>query len=654
MIEIVGHPGSAEYDAAISIKQALSKLWPGIEESPPEVDTIRIAANVKLSGFKVSDVDVVVVGRLKSGRFFVPNRVVKDHEGNVVKGKVEVQSFAVAIEEKSHDPNGVQVSGDTVSVRYNNRGRPEWKNATDQNIDQVHAIKSYLANTGAPSAWVYRLLVMSGLDKVRSAGTLSRGFSGRDFFTALASVNGLRRLGQGYRVNSFKDNEASRALNATIFSETIPTGLDRKRMDRIAARTELADRLASELGSKRLHLRGHGGTGKTVLLLQAAVRAYEEYDKRTLVLTYNHALAADIQRLLALMGIPSAHEGGGIEVRTVMSFTCAWMSKLGVLADEEELSEERYRAICREALEYVASGAIEKTEIDRLKSDHWVEFEFDAILVDEAQDWPQAEADLLCRSFGADTISIADGREQYVRGKPTNWKRGAAEPRDLELVPLKRALRMKSNLSRFANQVAETAGLRWSIEDNDKAGGGHVIIANHPYSELQDVWARVFQSAAERGNKKVDLLHCVPPSAVVEDEMPRSVLARAFEEAGEKVWDGVSPFVRRDFPRSAECLRVVQYQSCRGLEGWVTVLDGLDEFWELKRSEYLRESSSGGMGSRSQEEVAEEYAWRWVMIALTRPIDTLVVTLRNPTSLLGRGLAVVARRHVDFVEWLEA
>lgn len=652
MIEVIGSEGNAEYDAAQAIKRALAQLWPGIESSPPEEDHIKIAANVKLSGFKVSDVDVVVVGRLRPGRFFVPNRAVKDNDGNIVTERVEVRSFAVAIEEKSHDPAGVRINGDTVSVRYNNNGRPEWKSATDQNVDQIHAIRGYLDNSGAPSAWVYRLLLMSGLDRVRSAGTLARGFSGRDFFTALVSVNALRRMGRSYLVSSFKGNEAGRAVGASIFQDAIPTGLDRKRMDKVAARSEVASSLASELGAKRVHLRGHGGTGKTILLLQAAVRAYEDYDKRILVLTYNHALAADIQRLLAMMRIPSAQEGGGVEVRTVMSFTCSWLSKLGILADEEGLSEDGYRALCREGFEYVTSGAIEGSEIEQLKSDNWLEFEFDAIFVDEAQDWPQAEADLLCTCFGADKVSIADGREQYVRGNPTNWKRGPTKPGNLELVPLNRALRMKSNLARFANQIAETAGLHWSVEDNDQAGGGQVLIADQPYHQLPDLWAKVFESAEKRGNRKVDLLHCVPPSSVHGVDGARSLLAQAFEAADEETWDGVSPTARRDFPRSADCLRIVQYQSCRGLEGWVTVLDGLDEFWEMKRQEWLRQPRASETGGRTLEEMAQKYAWRWVMIALTRPIDTLVVTLRDPDSVLGKVLLSVARRNTDFVDRL--
>tara|TARA_R110002072_G_scaffold13135_8_gene55519 strand:- start:4873 stop:6831 length:1959 start_codon:yes stop_codon:yes gene_type:complete len=648
VIEIVGHEGSAEYAAALAIRQALASLWPGLEETPAEEDHVRIAANAKLSGFKVSDVDVIVVGRLRPGRYFVPSRAVKDSDGNVVNEKIEVRSFAVAIEEKSHDPSGVRIAGDAVTVRYTKNGRTEWKSATDQNVDQVHAVQGYLANGGAKSVWVYRALVMSGLDRVRSAVALSRGFTGRDFFTALVSVNGPRHLGRGYVVSSFRGDEAEIALGASVFEETVPTGLDRKRMDRIAARSELASRLAGEIGTKRVHLRGHGGTGKTVLLLQAAFSAYEEYDKRVLVLTYNHALAADIQRLLAMMHVPSGPGGGGIEVRTVMSFTYSWLGKLGLLADEEELSGERYRELCEEALEYIASGTIGPADIESIKDENWNEFEYDAILVDEAQDWPQAEAGLLCSCFGADKVSLADGREQYVRGEPTNWKRGVTKAEELELVPLQRALRMKSNLARFANAVAETSGLRWSVEDNDKAGGGEVIISLRPYAETPDLWKKVFESGRSRGNKKLDLLHCVPPSTVSGADNPRSRLADAFRAAGEQAWDGVSPFVRRDFPRSVDCLRVVQYQSCRGLEGWVTVLDGLDEFWEAKRVERLRIHPGPDAGGRSAEELAGEFAWRWVMIALTRPIDTLVITLRDPGSIPGKVIMSVAGRHRDF------
>ena len=44
-------------------------------------------------------------------------------------------------------------------------------------------------------------------------------------------------------------------------------------------------------------------------------------------------------------------------------------------------------------------------------------------------------------------------------------------------------------------------------------------------------------------------------------------------------------------------------------------------------------------------------AWRWAMIALTRPIDTLVVTFADPSSYVATALAKAAAHHADFVEW---
>ena len=44
MIEIIGHEGSDEYEAAIALKEAFTKMWPGCESSPLGQDDVRIAA----------------------------------------------------------------------------------------------------------------------------------------------------------------------------------------------------------------------------------------------------------------------------------------------------------------------------------------------------------------------------------------------------------------------------------------------------------------------------------------------------------------------------------------------------------------------------------------------------------------------------------
>ena len=42
----------------------------------------------------------------------------------------------------------------------------------------------------------------------------------------------------------------------------------------------------------------------------------------------------------------------------------------------------------------------------------------------------------------------------------------------------------------------------------------------------------------------------------------------------------------------------------------------------------------------------------WLMIALTRAIDTLVITLKNPFSKEGKVLKVLADEYSDYVTWI--
>lgn len=310
--------------------------------------------------------------------------------------------------------------------------------------------------------------------------------------------------------------------------------------------------------------------------------------KRTLVLTYNTALAADIQRTLALMSIPSDGAGGGISVRTVMSFMYAWLSKLG-LTDGGDETFQAYEDRCQEALDYIAAGTISEQEINTALHANPIELGLDAIIVDEAQDWPQVEADLLCRLYEGSKVSLADGIDQLVRGTATNWKASVAGlPRTTGSRHLSEGLRMKASLCNFANAFANEVGLPWHVEPNGKAAGGRIIVTKGNYDDLVEQQKLLLADAITAGNMPIDMLHCVPPSSVEDLDGRRvSRLSRAFVANGWECWDGVDDRQRRNYPRSANMLRVLQYESCRGLEGWTVVLDGFDEFWELKRDQML-------------------------------------------------------------------
>ncbi|MGO4624959.1 DNA/RNA helicase [Ensifer sp. 2YAB10] len=649
MIELVGIPGSPEHDAALAIKQAFVQTWPDIEVSPAEDDLIRIASNVKLSGHKVSDIDVVVMARLRSKRYIVTNTVINDTDGNrILGGQVRVRSFVSAIEVKDHTADGMQIAAGGVMVRYNGK----WKSATDQNEEQRYALLEYLQGTTNANPWVYRCLMLRGIDqlpKVRgrihpSAGAVPGQFTAASLLVAMAAVNGIPKMGNEYVIRSANDEVMEQVIDDALLLPMVPSDLDRKRMDRIAARPAEAQELAALLGEHRVHLRGHGGTGKTILLLQAAYEAYVRHGKRCLLLTYNTALAADIQRTLALMNIPADGEGGGLAIRTVMSFMFSWLRRLGVAGDGE-LDFSTYDAKCREALDYIDQGAVGEAEIEAIKAEDFIQFDFDVVLIDEAQDWPQAEADLLCRLYGGNRVSLADGMSQLVRGNPTNWKSSVIGQPKIGQRHLQGGLRMKANLCFFANALAEEVGLPWRVDVNRDAPGGRVVVIERSYCDAPDLQREVMASALKSGNMPLDLLHCVPPSGVIDKEGFRiSRLSQSFMRQGWSVWDAVDDRVRRQFPRSTEELRIVQYESCRGLEGWATVLEGLDEFWELKRSQAPRDFQDGlGTGSSP-----EAIAWRWCMIPLTRPIDTLVITC-PANSVVGQVLAAMRKKLPDVV-----
>lgn len=658
MIEVIGTNGTSEYLAACEIKAAFERTWPGISSSPIEEDNIRVCAGLKLSGYRISDIDVVIVGRLGPRRFVAPKRTFKDQNGNTItSGRIRISTIVATIEVKDQDPQGVQLSAGGVMVRY----RDGWSSATEQNVNQCIALRDYLADTGSRDVWVYRTVLLRGLVALPSSrgkqlpesGAVSSGFSGEALLMSMVQVNHVFRDSSGdFVMSSTKVAEADRVLDNRLFQAVRPSRLDRRRMDLLSSRSADVDEIANQLGVKRFHLKGVGGAGKTVLLLQAARAACEGRNVRTLFLTYNHALAADVQRLLHLLGIPAAGQGGGIEVDTVMSFMFGWLRHLGVATGDELGEFEGYEKKCSEALQLIRGGGATRADIAAVKSSEWGRFGYDAIVVDEAQDWPQPEADLLCELYGEEAITIADGTGQLVRGRATNWNGPGVAISGRSVRNLGTCFRMKANLTRFANMVAERAGFPWRAEEHPEARGGRILLAKVGYPGLARLRAGLIERALSEGNSKVDFLHCVAPTSVqLRGNSRVSALGQTLLAEGHDIWDGVDPLVRKDFPRSVDQFRIVQYESCRGLEGWITVLDELDVFWERKRQEHL---VAGKFPPMSDPEVqAKQEAWRWVMIALTRPIDTLVVTIRDEDSDCSKVLLGVARTSIDIVERVE-
>jgi hypothetical protein len=203
--------------------------------------------------------------------------------------------------------------------------------------------------------------------------------------------------------------------------------------------------------------------------------------------------------------------------------------------------------------------------------------------------------------------------------------------------------------------MAATLGIQnWDLEPNSDAAGGRVIIvegdlAGNP--ELLRIWC---DQAQALGNSPVDMLACVPPLLV--DHQRQDQLCRPaaeYEADGGVVWDGTSRDIREQYPTHRDQLRFVQYDSCRGLEGWTVFNYLLEELWEYKRSQWFLEDHPVDDLYESADEAAELHASRWVMIPLTRAIDTLVINVGTRPSSLKSALLKVASQRGDFVEWID-
>jgi len=652
MIEIIGANEGQEYEAAVHLRKLILAVWPDLSQHPD--NHVKLFVSLKLYGQRYEDIDVFVVGHFSQPREFDVEMKFYPRDGEpVLPRRAYVRNFALAVEVKSHDASGVQFDDKLVSVKYP-RG---WECVTEKAFKQVFELKSYLKRAGLPSPYVKDLVFMTGLREADLPARPHNCFGIDASFEKILNIVGQVSqplVKDRFATISFGPDENFHAIlspEATVLKTMEPTSLDRRRMDRIV-KSALPDEWLDDLAKKQIVIRGRGGVGKTVILLQMAYRAFDNAGMRSLVLTYNKALVADMRRTMALLGVPRHLAKGGIGIETVHAFIGRLMSELGIIGSEDDFLGN-YEKHKQGLLDYLRSGAVSKSDLKSLIEENADDFAWDVIFVDEGQDWPSNEIEILRTVFRPEQIVVADGVDQYVRDSVADWDAGLS--RDL-LRPrrLRRCLRMKANLAHFVADCASALGLEnWDLEPNPDANGGRVIIVEGKMARDTAIFERLKEEAAELGNYPVDLLACVPPSLVVhEEDQTYAIPGRAIQQAGGLVWDASSMDVRENYPTERDALRIVQYDSCRGLEGWTVFNYAFDDFYDYKLNQWLLSPPDLGGLFDTKEDLAAAFAAQWVMIPITRAMDTLVINVSTRPSRLKDVLKHVHERRNDFVEWI--
>lgn len=654
MIDIIGPEESPEYAAAQALRNAIVDAWPDACDANNTDDMIYLVAAAKCYGQKVADIDLVVYVDLKN------RQPVNSGDNN----RVYVQSLCLTIELKSHEPAGVQFDGNQVRVRY----KQHWSDVSEQAHQQRVSLQKFLEAQGLPQApWITALIWLPNVTAQhlpkRSHNIIHSGASWEQILERALVVLGNRpriitSVAGGAagpwvvdvcpkRSTREDIRNAMRALTARLTA----TPLDRRRIESLSKQRILEDgkKYVDKLGEQLLIFRGRGGTGKTIHLLRLARELYVEHDARVLILTYNKALVADLKRLLALMGIADAFGIAAVEIMTVHSFLYRLLQALTgrrVPADDflPHFTEHR-----RFILQILRDNAGNSSVTDMLFRRAPNYLAWDYAFVDEGQDWPSEERDILFELYGFRKVVVADGVDQFVRQEQsTNWRTGMTAG-ERQIVTLRKSLRLKSGLCRFALSFAEHLGLEdWRLDRDDSVHGGKVQVIEGKFAADRKILDDLVRDAVDMGNQPIDILVCVPPSLVRRGVNGRkySIVGQQFNSWGYKVWDAVEDEARGAFPTSVEELRIVQYESCRGLEGWACLALGLDQHYDRKKSEDRAPDPF-----MDKETVAHLAAARWLMIPVTRAIDTLVIQIASVDHPVGRALRSAYESCPDMVDW---
>lgn len=647
MIRVFGAADSSEYRAALQLQELFLAEYSSLRGS--DNHHVAIIAGAKCHGQPVRDLDLVLLISFDPPLTYQPvlsfaNPFQPDQSEK--PDSVSIQSLCTIIEVKDHSPDGVRFIGPTAEVNYHRR----WHNVTEQSDKQLYALKNYLTIRGLSTPYITNLIWFRNLLNVdlpsRPHNLLAGNLTWNMLFSVIGQVNAPRLIQRQWTLTANVSHQDSvEQIRLALTEEMTPTQLDRRRLEQITAQSAQVQKLQESVGQKLLILRGRGGAGKTIRLLQLAKTLYEDEGARVLILTYNKALVSDLRRTLTILGVVDEAAQRSIRVQTVHSLFYGMLHELGVTNVIQDDFLESYDDLKRETLQWLQTGLLLARDFNDLQQRHSADFLWDYIFIDEAQDWPDDERQILFHFFPHTVFTVADGVDQLIRSvQPADWTQ-VVDRTERTITPLKTCLRMKAGLTRFIAKLAGELGLpAYEWKANRDVPGGRVIIIEGVEFPQKLFFTDLLAYNGNAGNEPIDMLFCVPPNLARHTDVPTP--GQRFLDWGFKVWDGTDSTIRGSYPTDNQQLRLVQYDSCRGLEGWVVVNFELDSFYDYKLAQLTQTAQTATDPAAIRLRVA-----RWLFIPLTRAMDTLVIHLTGRDSPLKTALQVAATHHQDFVTW---
>lgn len=645
---------------------------------------VLIEANVGNRKTKTSDI-VMVCSFKKPMRFeFKPALVYshindKNQDVDLKVSTLMIENFIACIEVKFQGDDKIRFS-ETNSLEVFYPKQDYWSDASKQHQDQLHNTRRYISRDRSKPPLVGGFIYLHNIKKNQFENSQKRDFPinlrcndhGMGFIESIAhqiiqfkNASYIGRSAPPIIGSCFNKDEIDYYIESNwVQTNPRPSKFDMARMNAIVKNVE--EWHYDDLSKRMIEYRGLGGTGKTIKLLQIAHQTYLEEQKNVLFLTYNWALIIGLRLTMVHMSIPHASsDRGGIDVDSCSSFFWGILKNLGYISKKDSdridkdlnLYDEIYKKALTECVKDLKKlDEIEIKELLRESTNHNLKVFSDIVLVDEGQDWMPEEQFILESIFQTKNILIAYGKGQETRGNPTIWGKHLTSSNhqnkdcDKRVHTLHKAMRMRGNLGSFIKTFADltlTDEMYKRLEPNTEALEGEVIIIEGDYFDQKDLRNELSKKVEEEAGDvfALDLLHIVPPKMSVSD-FDHGLNERL-------IWDGIDRKKRKETPTSENMLRWINYRSCRGLEGWITFNHYLDDYWEYEFNTQKIDIAQGSLFENATDEQKRKEAFRWILIALTRPIDSTIITLRDKDSELGRVLQDVYKKHPSFIRWID-
>jgi len=648
-----------EESAASELKKEFEQEF---SKYPNAKGTLYILRSISIFGYKIRDIDLLLIGKFEN--FSLRNKVTTKNYGDICN--LNIHSFICNIELK--DCDSIIVDGkrtlwkEGTAYIYNYKRSGE-KNVTDQAFDQQNEFRKYMKDTINIEPFMCNLIWFRGLsnDQLREVrgNEKDNAFAGQFSFVNLVEKLLLQmnvaRTDDAYLLDGFYGNDKNILdLSQYLCEKREVKGLTKKKFELLSQGAIDIDKLKDNVGDKLIIMPGLAGTGKTIKLMQLAYNlANPSNDKRCLLLTYNNALVCDIRRLLDFTNIPVGMDERTVSIQTVDSFFIQLMEMFEIIRKGslnpifkdygqkfKESLDSFYNALIKDLDE---SGAQALKDLVDNKID------WDYILIDEGQDWPELHKNVLFKLYGPNRIVVADGGPQFMMSsEKQNWKMGLDSTAFKERKEMNINLRQKSYLVEFINVFSRELRLGWNIQKNKALLGGQVDIYNSYNNRLHQ---EICDHCKESGCENYDILILVPPTMVETDQNGERHFKNMnkYKKAGIDIFDGTNTSNRHRYP-TKDIARLYQYDSCRGLESWVTVCYQFDELIKYKMETIDQSVVRKSYQGFDINEGIKKYVYTWALMPMTRPVDRLVITLKDPNSEIGIILKNLSKSF-DFIKW---